>query len=336
MSTSAGTSREAHSSAYPPSSPGSTRPPADADGASLATALGWFSMALGAAGLVAPGRVARLIGAPGHVGWVRACGVRELATGIGLLTQDDPRPWLQARVAGDAVDALLLGAAARTPGADRRRLAITAGAVAAVTALDLRAAGRAEPAMPTFREVSLAVRVSRPPDELYRWWRDFSRLPSVMRHLRSVEVLDDRRSRWTVRGPMGSDVSWEAEIIEDRPNEMIGWRSVPGGPVDHFGKVMFTRDARGEETVVRVDLMYRNPGGRLGRGVAALLGATPEHQIREDLRPFKQLMETGEIATTLGQPAARASSIAPTWDRAARLQREPTPGPVPPRTGGAR
>jgi uncharacterized membrane protein len=155
--------------------------------------------------------------------------------------------------------------------------------------------------------VKQSYTVNRSPEECYRFWRDFTNLPRFMTHLKSVRVLDDRRSRWEAKAPLGGSVSWDAEIINERPNELIAWRSVGEADVDNAGSVRF-RPAPGDRgTEVTVEINYEAPGGRLGATIARLLGESPEVQVREDLRRFKQLLETGEIPTVAGQPSCRGS-----------------------------
>jgi uncharacterized membrane protein len=147
-----------------------------------------------------------------------------------------------------------------------------------------------------------AFTVNKPAAELFRFWRNFSNLPQFMSHLDSVEVLDDRRSRWTAKGPAGTRVSWEAEIINEEPDRVIAWKSLGGSDVDNSGSVRFV-DAPGDRgTEVRVVMDYIPPAGRLGKFVAMLFGEAPEQTIKEDLRRFKRLMEAGLIPTIEGQP----------------------------------
>jgi uncharacterized membrane protein len=162
-------------------------------------------------------------------------------------------------------------------------------------------------------KVQKAVTINRPAEELYRFWRQLENHPRFMRHLESVEVLeaDGRRSRWVAQGPGGIRVSWEAEIVNDVPNEVISWRSLPGSEVDSAGSVRFRELPGDRGTVVEVDLKYDPPGGRLGAALAKLFGRDAEAKIREDLRRFKALLEAGEFPTTEGQPAGtRPTSIA--------------------------
>ncbi|MDB5328533.1 MAG: hypothetical protein JWM57_4102 [Phycisphaerales bacterium] len=149
--------------------------------------------------------------------------------------------------------------------------------------------------------VKSAVTVDKPADELYAFWRKFENLPRFMGHLKSVTVLDDKTSRWVANGPMNSDVQWTAEIINDVPGELIAWRSLAGAQVDNAGSVRFLAAPGGRGTEVRVNLDYIPPGRSVGKWVAKLFGEEPSQQIHQDLRKFKQLMETGVVATINGQ-----------------------------------
>ncbi len=117
-----------------------------------------------------------------------------------------------------------------------------------------------------------------------------------MEHLLAVEVVDERRSRWTAAGPAGVGAEWDAEIVEDRPHQLIAWRSIGEAAVDNRGSVMFAPAAGGMATEVVVELRYAPPGGRLGRVVSKLMGDDPARQVRSDLRTLKRLLETGELA----------------------------------------
>ncbi len=154
------------------------------------------------------------------------------------------------------------------------------------------------------RRVEASVTINRPADDLYHYWRNFENLPNFMRHLRSVKV-NGKRSHWTAQAPTGASVEWEAEIINDKPGELIAWRSLPGSQVDTAGSVHFRRAPNGAGTEVHVEMKVNPPGGRAGRAVAWMFGDDAERQVRESLRNFKQTMETGERPTTEGQPSAR-------------------------------
>ena len=150
--------------------------------------------------------------------------------------------------------------------------------------------------------VEQTVTIGLPPGEIYAFFRNFENLPRFMSHLQSVKVLDEKRSHWTTKGPAGSDAEWDAEIINEIPNELIGWRSVDGSQVDNAGSVHFNANPGGRGTDVKVILRYDPPAGLLGALTAKLFGEDPAHQVKEDLRALKMLLETGEIASTEGQP----------------------------------
>jgi len=156
------------------------------------------------------------------------------------------------------------------------------------------------PDMPTLaggrgRRVERCVTIMRPPEELYREWRDLARLPELMQHLESVTVLDDAHSHWVVRGTGGVVVEWDAELVADQPGRLIAWRSMEGADVDTAGSVAFTPAPGGRGTEVRVIASYAAPG-RLGAAVTPLFRTGIDRQVREDLRRFKQRMETYEVA----------------------------------------
>jgi uncharacterized membrane protein len=152
--------------------------------------------------------------------------------------------------------------------------------------------------------VKEGITIARPVDEVYRFWRNLSNLPRFMSHLEHVEELDRTRSVWTARGPAGTSVSWEAHIINEVTNEVIGWRSVGDADVVSAGSVHFSPTPRGGTEVV-VHLQYDPPAGKLGAWVASLVGEEPSQQIREDLRRLKSYLETGEVPSADSQTSAR-------------------------------
>ncbi|HYG98756.1 MAG TPA: SRPBCC family protein [Terriglobales bacterium] len=169
-----------------------------------------------------------------------------------------------------------------------------------------------------------AVRVERtltilkPIGEVYRFWRNFENLPRFMTHLESVKVSGDRFSEWTARGPMGAKISWHAEITDERENQYIVWRSLPGSDIENVGSVQFRQAPGDRGTEVTVSIQYNPPAGIVGDALARMFGRAPDQQVREDLRHFKQLMEAGEIPTTEGQPHGRRSMLgkaAAAWGR---------------------
>lgn len=146
---------------------------------------------------------------------------------------------------------------------------------------------------------------NKSPEELYQFWRNLENLPTFMKHLKSVQVLSDTRSHWVASAPMDKQVEWDAEIVTDRPNQLIAWTSVEGADVDNSGFVRFQPGRTGRGTEVKVVMEYSPPAGVVGATIAKLFGKEPEQQISDELRRFKMLMEAGEIATTEGQPSCR-------------------------------
>jgi len=268
----------------------------------LAKGLGWFSVGLGLTRLLTPGGLSRLIGLEGddkQRNTMRAFGGRELASGVGILASNKPQAALWSRVVGDVIDLAALGIALRGGNNNRNKTRII-GAMASVlgvTAADIVAAtrqsrsNRAEGDL----DVKKSITINRPPEAVYSVWRDFAQLPRFMAHLESITVIDARRSRWKAKGPAGTTIEWEAEITEDRPNELISWRSVEGSEVANSGTVRFLRAPGGRGTEVHVELSYDAPAGKLGKLLAKLFGEEPSQQINGDLRRFKQVLETGEV-----------------------------------------
>ena len=156
--------------------------------------------------------------------------------------------------------------------------------------------------------VDKSVNINKPRQEVYRFWRNLENLPRFMRHLESVTEIDNRHSHWVAKAPAGRTVEWEAEIINEIENELIGWQSMENSTVENAGSVHFEDAPAGRGTIVRIELQYNPPGGSIGAAVAKLFGEEPGQQIDEDLWRFKQLMEAGEIATTAGQPHGTRSA----------------------------
>jgi uncharacterized membrane protein len=210
-----------------------------------------------------------------------------VAAGVGLalygLTRRSGRGWLMA-----GVGALLL----------RRGVS---GHCETYQALGLNTAGGdTRHALSGTRGVIVeeSVSINRPVEELYRFWRNLENLPRFMRHLESVERVTDTLSRWRAKGPAGADVEWNAEIINEVPNKVIGWRSLEGSDVVSAGSVNFEDAGPGTGTRLRVRLQYSPPGGKMGATVARLMGRDAATEIREDLKTLKQLVESGQVSPT--------------------------------------
>lgn len=281
-----------------------------------AQALGWLSIGLGLGALFMPRMIGELTGMGSRTGTLRAIGVRELAAGAGLLSARDATPWLWSRVIGDTMDLMVLGAAAAKPAVGgRTRSLVSLGVVAGITAADVaasvrqtrqRSQGLRAGAADDYLERSVVINKS--PQECYDFWRNLSNAPNFMRMVDSVTELDDRRSHWVARMPGGARVEWDSRINEDRPGERIAWHSAPDAPLVHAGVVAFERAPGDRGTIVR--LVVHHPALTKGLRATRLFGKAPEGEMQEDLRRFKQILETGEIATTRGQPFGRRSMIA--------------------------
>ena len=142
-----------------------------------------------------------------------------------------------------------------------------------------------------------SVTINRSRKDLFAFWRDFQNLPSFMENIKKVELKDKKTSVWTIAAPLGREVHVETKIVEERDGELIAWRSVPGSDIDTEGRITFS-DAPGRGTIVTAIVAYKPPMGELGRLIAKLFQREPEIQGRRELKRFKMLMETGEIATS--------------------------------------
>jgi uncharacterized membrane protein len=260
--------------------------------------------------LAAPDAVARLAGVdddPLAPDVVRAVGARELVHALLLLAGSPKLVW--TRVLGDAVDLAVLGQAlANRTGERRSRVTAAMAAVAGIAALDLYAAlgsrragqhGRGRPG-PLHLTASTTIRSS--PQEVYDYWRDLERLPTFLRHLRSVTVEADGRSTWVANAPIRRTVRWQAELTGDEPGRRISWKSLKGADIDNAGTVHFAETPDGEGTELKVSLHYDVPGGAIGRAVARFWGEEPTQQVHDDLRRLKAIIETGDVVRSDALP----------------------------------
>jgi uncharacterized membrane protein len=232
------------------------------------------------------------------------------------------------------MDLAYLGAQMAAEDTNKERLAAAAGAVAAVTILDVLTSqklsdddhqtqsehgmlsdwtGAAGDGVAQRRvHVVRSIPVNKPVDEVYQFWRNFENFPRFMYHLEEVRTEGDRRSHWKAKAPLGRTVEWDAEITEDRAGERICWRSLPGADVTNSGNVTFRKAPGDRGTYVTIELGYDPPGGVVGATIAKLFGREPAQQVDHDLRRFKAVLETGEViqsdATAKGWGAARPPS----------------------------
>jgi len=284
----------------------------------LARFLGWFSIGLGLAEVLAPRQLAQMIGVENKPGVFRLMGFREIGHGVAILSQEQPAGAVWSRVAGDLLDLALLGTQLDSNNPEREKTLAATMSVLGVTALDLYTAkslsnqsngsnggsnGHTRAGMHSTREimdnsngirVKSATTVGRPVAEVYGFWRNFENLPRFMTHLESVRT-EGNRSHWVALGPAGVRLEWQAEMVEDRPNELISWRSLPGGRVDTAGYVRF-RSAPGDRgTEILVEMRYDPPGGVVGASIAKLFGESGQEVVTRDLQAFKNVIELGEV-----------------------------------------
>ena len=289
------------------------RAPFNLDDAQLTQTLAWASVGLGLTEILAPRLLSKAIGVGEHAAVFRALGAREIASGVGLMTQQKAGSWAWSRVAGDVIDLALLAAATRAPGTNPQRIAMAAIAILGVTALDVYSGQRLMQSRlqtePTRIEVSHALTVNTKPETLYAFLRQLDNLPLFIRHLRSVDAVDERVSHWVMSVTGDRTIEWDAEITQDVADKRIAWRALPGADMRHSGSVTLDVAPASRGTVVRVELQYEPPAGVLGKNIAMLLGREPGQQLKQDLLRLKQLVETGEIATSSGQSHGERSFL---------------------------
>ena len=156
--------------------------------------------------------------------------------------------------------------------------------------------------------IEKSITINRSPEELYKFWRNFENLPKFMDGLESVTKLDETQSHWVATGPGGKTVEWDAEIYNEKESELIAWRSLAGSDVTNAGSVHFTPAPDGRGTYLKVVLNYNPPGGKAAALFAKLFGQEPGQLVEHNLKRLKQLIETGEIPTTEGQPSGRVAT----------------------------
>jgi uncharacterized membrane protein len=157
----------------------------------------------------------------------------------------------------------------------------------------------------TVVDVHRTVSIQKSKTELFRYWSQAENMPTFMIDVQSVTQTGPNRQHWKMNIPMGPTLEWDAEV-DEQEGERISWRTINNPPFQHFGSIEFEEGTHPGETIVHFSAHYALPGGLLTRGMAMMAGRDPEQMARENLRRFKRLMETGEIATTAGQPSGRS------------------------------
>jgi uncharacterized membrane protein len=286
----------------------------------FARGLGYFSIGLGLTEFAATEKLAESIGiadVPRSV--VRAMGIREIANGVGILAAPREPKWMWSRVAGDAIDLALLLMAFGSAGSSRKRLTAALGAVGGVTVLDAVCARLLS--RKRYRRVSRklltggrglrvqkSISINSSPAELYQFCREPSNLPRIATSVQSVTENSDRQLHWRVTDPGQGQIEWVTQIVEDRPNQLISWRSLNSPPIEHSGSIRFSPGPDTRGTIVRVEILRRP----LKPGISAslqLFASRADFHLSEALRRLKAVMETGEIPTTEGQPSGRPPGL---------------------------
>ena len=286
----------------------------------LTRALGWFSVGLGLAQVLAPRQVGRFVGLEDpeeHVGTIRyLCGFREIAVGAALLTRAKPAVFVANRVVGDVLDLGLLAGVMNNESNDRGKAMRATAAVLGVMALDIlntiqltkdvdaQRASAAEHDPLNYRlpeatggnpVLHATVTVNRPAQEVYEFFKDVQNLPRFLGHLESIRLTEGGRSHWKAKGPAGLTVEWDAQVENDVPNERITWRSVDSDEIDNRVTVSFVKAPGNRGTEVHLEVRYHPKGGAVGAKVAQLFKAIPQTQLLIELKKFKQVIETGEV-----------------------------------------
>ncbi|HEY0792043.1 MAG TPA: SRPBCC family protein [Chthoniobacterales bacterium] len=282
-----------------------------------ARGLGWFSIGLGLAEVLAPKALARWLGLRGQEGLVRAYGLREITNGIGLLRSEDPAPWVWGRVAGDVLDLATVAPHLEDANPQKGHVEGALVALAGITLVDVccgvqlhRGVTRKEnPDQHTQEsDVERSLTIERPASELYQRWRDPQTLAQVMAHFAEVRSVGNGQTHWHVQGPAGRSLEWTATTVEDRPGEVLRWQSLPGSDLVNEGSVRFQPAPADRGTVVTLRFSFDPADGNLSGAVLKRLDVVPSLLAGKALRRFKSLVETGEIPTTVGQSAARADT----------------------------
>lgn len=261
----------------------------------------WLSLGIGAASLLGSAGATRLIGArPTTANRLAfaAMGVCDIAYGLSLLGGGTPKRWAWLRVAADVANLSVLGTRFAPQQLRGPAFGSLLAAGAGLALIDTLAAagtsnGRGEHTQHSVY-VNATTTIRRSPEEVYRFWRDFSNMPRFMAHVESVTELHGYTT-WKARASLGPAISWDAQITSDRPGEEIRWRSVDDSPLANHGGVYFRRAPGGRGTEVHVHLGFEPPLGAVGEGIAKLFQALPREQMSADLRRLKQLLEVGEI-----------------------------------------
>jgi uncharacterized membrane protein len=281
---------------------GQDRPPMDRKGNAegLVQGLGWFSIGLGLAEVLAPAKVARLVGMKDKAGLralIRSCGFREMVAGIAILSESGKVGGLWGRVAGDLLDLGVIESALFSKKTNRKRAGIASAAVLGVTALDLYCIQQIKRPSSTDGNLkeTMTIIVNRSPEEVYAFWRQPENFPRFIDNIESIQVTEEGQWHWKTKGPAGKTIEWKSEIVEDQPGSLISWRSTEDSDVYNAGSVRFEHATGKRGTLITVNLEYYPPGGAIGADIAKLFGKEAGQQVEDALRRMKQVLETGNV-----------------------------------------
>jgi uncharacterized membrane protein len=153
------------------------------------------------------------------------------------------------------------------------------------------------------QRVHESIEVQAPLEDVFSYWSNFENFSKFMQNVEEVRMTGQDTSHWTVKGPLGKSVEFDARTTEMDPSRGIGWNTVEG-------EVMTSGEARFEEvspgrTRVEVTMNYADPpGGAFGEAVANVL-SNPERNLREDLENFAKIVERGELGGAGAQTPSR-------------------------------
>jgi uncharacterized membrane protein len=270
----------------------------------IAGALGIFSIGLGAVEFLAPGTVAKLLGAR-QPSWLRWFGLREMAAGLGILSGKGTAFWMWSRVFGDILDVGALLKLATSRRRNEPQTGVATAAVLGVTALDVWCATELSKKAGEYNRVVEKITVGRPAEDLYKMWRDPATLAQIHAHIAEVVADGEGVTSWILKG---YPLEWHAKWIEEEPGKRLCWRSLDGN-LHTAGCVGFDAGPGDRGVEVTLSLHYRMEGLSPLRA-ANFFKVIPEKLTRHALRRFKTLAETGEIPTLERNPTARSGPTA--------------------------
>lgn len=274
----------------------------------VARRLGWFSLGLGIAEVVAAGPLSQFLGTK-RKDLLQICGFREIATGVVLLASSRPASALWLRLAGDAVDLALIRQAWKSPHARRGNVSAALAVTGGITAIDLWAARAAAQHPTPPQHICRSITVNRPAAELYEWWRDPQGLGRIMGHVANVTATGETSTHWALKIPDSHPLSWDAEIHDDLEHGLLRWHAPPGQDIETDGTVRFSPAPGDRGTEVTLNFRFHSTHPGLA-AAAAHLGMIPDMAAMHALRRFKSLVETGELPTLKNNPTARRNAAA--------------------------